>query len=63
MTTREQDFMRDLKAVLEKHSVTFAADGVYYPGDDDNKRFVLPNEEGQTVITIDDMAELRGGWN
>lgn len=54
--------MRELKALLDKHNVGFAKDAVYYPGDSENPRFVLPEEPGATVITIDDMADMRGGW-
>lgn len=55
--------MRELKALLDKYEVTFRKDGIYYPGETGNPRFVLPDEPGQTVITFDDMADLRGGWD
>lgn len=63
MTHTEQSFMRELKALLDKYQVGFAKDRIYYPGDSEAPRFVFPTEKGQTIISIDDMADLRGGFN
>lgn len=58
----ERAFMGELKALLERYDVTFAKSAVYYPGDSDNPRFVFGDDSSKVYLTIDDMADLRGGW-
>lgn len=63
MSDKERAFMGELKALLDKYEVTFAEDAVYYVGENPNYRFVFPGDDSNPVlVTIDDMADLRGGW-
>lgn len=62
MNTTEQAFLVELKALLTRYDVTFKKDRVYYPGDGENQRLVFGKDESLTYLTIDDIADLRGGW-
>ena len=62
MNTTEQAFLRELKALLNRYEVSFKKDRVYYEGDSENQRLVFGKDESLTYLTIDDIADLRGGW-
>lgn len=62
MNTTEQAFLRELKALLDRYEVSFMKDSVYYEGEGENPRLVFGKDESLTYLTIDDIADLRGGW-
>ncbi len=57
--------MRELKSIFDKYGVSFAKDLIYYPGEDACARVILHtigDKDYYTQISIDDIADLRGGW-
>lgn len=61
MTTRESQFIAELRDLLDKYSVDVTQDRAYYAGDEATVRFSLGSDPCAVAFTLDDIAERRGG--
>lgn len=63
MTTQQIALLDDLKDVMVKHGARLEKSAVYYAGESEDPRFVLPDDAMfSAYLSIDELAEVTGGW-